>query len=170
MPFSRGGGISSSSPGREAKQSRRGEGEGPTSEGESSADRWWLWGGEVGGAAWASPLNASFPTFSRREFGFWKRCRNVTTFGGTTAMDVFASAMGRISGLLRASRTDRQTKRYRSLRRSPLSCGLTVRVQERAEPSGPMTGRWEEMHSERWRGSHPPHIIVKCSRRMQTTA
>lgn len=118
MPFSRRGGISSSSPGREAKQSRRGEGEGPTSEGER-AQRTGGWGGREVGGAWALPLNASFPTFSRREFGFWKRCRNVTTFGGTTAMDVFASAMGRIGGLLRASRTDRQTKRYRSLKAFP---------------------------------------------------
>lgn len=35
----------------------------------------------------------------------------------------------------------------------PLSCGLTVRVQERPDPSRPMTRRLEEIYSECWRGS-----------------
>lgn len=169
MPFSRRGGISSSSPGREAKQSRRGEGEGPTSEGESSAD-WWL----VGGGRWGEPGLCLSTHPSRPSAGGSLVSGNDAEMSqhsvGRPRWTSSRPRWGVSAGCCeRPGLTGRQSDTDR-LRRSPLSCGLTVRVQERAEPSGPMTGTSQEMHSERWRGSHPPHIIVKCSRRMQTTA
>lgn len=155
MPFSRRGGFPAAQCESKAK---------PVDEGKEKVQRAGRWGN----AAWTLALNSSFVTFSRREFGFLKRCWNVTTLEGTPAIDVFESMIGCISRLLPPSQSDGQTKWYWSLKPPPFMWA------DRACPrtTGPVQPDDQQIRgNKQWMLARlrRPHIIVKCSRRMQTT-